>query len=77
MTENGTKHFFEEDLLSKINFQPSYKEHKQPKIGNSRKPTAGRIIQYAGGKRIQHETPYRLWCKQLIVEKMYNLNKNK
>lgn len=70
----GKTTYFEEDVLSKINFHPSAKMGKQSKIGNTRKPTAGRLIQYAGGKRIQHETPYRLWCKELMLRNAKRIN---
>lgn len=71
---DGNRSYFEEGHLSQINFQSSSRE-RRIKFGNSRKATNGRIIQIASnGKRIQHESDYRLWCKKLLVEKKYGIN---
>lgn len=71
---DGNSSYYEEGSLSSMNFFASAREGKQSKIGNSRKPTNGRIIQCAGGKRIQHETPYRMWCKELILRNAKRIN---
>ena len=71
---DGNRSYYEEGPLNTMTFYPSAKIGKQSKIGNSRKHTNGRIIQYAGGKRIQHETPYRMWCKELMLRNAKRIN---